>query len=94
MPGENASSDEKAAKRARKLAKRARRRAEKEQLSKDSQLDLLNRPARKARKQALSERAREDKRNKKSGLASGWQVSDAVGGYLVDVDPVFSVDEQ
>ena len=25
---------------------------------------------------------------------SGWQVSDAVGGYLVDFDPVFSVDEE
>ena len=25
---------------------------------------------------------------------TGWQVSDAVGGYLVDFDPVFSVDEK
>ncbi|MCJ1404621.1 hypothetical protein MMC11_007847 [Xylographa trunciseda] len=25
---------------------------------------------------------------------SGWQISDAVGGYLADLDPVFSVDEK
>ncbi|MCJ1288352.1 hypothetical protein MMC26_007707 [Xylographa opegraphella] len=25
---------------------------------------------------------------------SGWQVSDAVGGYLVDFDPVFSIDDK
>ncbi|MCJ1248115.1 hypothetical protein MMC30_005330 [Trapelia coarctata] len=97
MPEKNSDetiSAERAAKQARKLAKRERRKAAKEELAKEHDLASVNGIATKRRKHDSDRRAKKEKKNKNSGGGSGWQVSDAVGGCLVDVDPVFSVDEQ
>jgi hypothetical protein len=58
---------------------------------------LAKRERRKADKEERAknnESAPKNKKKKKTGANSGWQISDVVGGCLADVDPVFSVDEQ
>lgn len=71
-----------AAKQARKLAKRERRKAEKEERAKNNE------------SAPFEKKGKKNKKKKKTGANSGWQISDVVGGCLADVDPVFSVDEQ
>ena len=88
------SSEKAAANQARKLAKRERRKAAKEELAKSNDLVPSKGAAGKQGKNRTDLRVKKDKKDKKSGHSSGWQVSDAVGGCLVDVDPVFSEDEQ
>jgi len=95
MPETNtdeAVSAERAAKQARKIAKRERRKAAKEELARENAIAPSNGASRKGRRQ--DQGAKKDKKNKKSRGSSGWHVSDAVGGCLVDADPVFSIDEQ
>lgn len=76
---EDVVSGEVAAKQARKLAKRERRKADKEERAKNNESAPFE---------------KKNKKKKKTGANSGWQISDVVGGCLADVDPVFSVDEQ
>ena len=39
-------------------------------------------------------RKKEKRKDKKNVNTLGWKVSDAVGGLLLDLDPIFSEDEQ
>ncbi|MCJ1388675.1 hypothetical protein MMC18_001524 [Xylographa bjoerkii] len=72
---------------ARRYARKERRKARREQeIEAVGEEDHTN----ESRQKPLKKKTKQNARRK----ASGWQVSDAVGGYLIDLDPVFSVDEE
>lgn len=81
-------------KRARDRARKERRKARRE-LQDESQPVDKDDSVEGTEQNALGKPAKKKKKLKKhTQNGSGWQVSEAVGGQLVDLDPVFSVDEK
>lgn len=81
---------------ARKQAKREKRQREKDRAAEllGDSIDVGKLVADATKKSKRRDRAAGEKRTVEDFKDSAWKVSDAVGGRLLDLDPVFSPDEK